>query len=204
VQCKLSLQVMWKWEQKLNNFSSCNANCKLVLHDHLLLKTSKQLSVCIFYQNIHEALSSCNWGSWLRGGAVVVTSGSANIEPLEQGRRMGARRSPEGLCCLEEGNSLDLQGCRGMEPRRPSALPRRDGEALAAAVSARLCARGRRGREMSLVLHLGGGWSELRTAAIPIRGALRLPAAAKTCRPSSTVGGELKRYNPNHLKKKKF
>jgi hypothetical protein len=74
----------------------------------------------------------------------VVTSRSADIEPLEQGRRMGARRSPRGLCCLEEGNGLDLQGWRGIEPRWPSALPRRDGEAPAAAVSARPRARGRR------------------------------------------------------------
>jgi hypothetical protein len=58
------------------------------LHDHLLLKTSKQLTVCIFYQSIHETLSSCISDRWLRGGAVVVTSGSAGIKPLKQGRRM--------------------------------------------------------------------------------------------------------------------
>jgi hypothetical protein len=75
----------------------------------------------------------------------VVTSGSAGIEPLEQGRQMGASWSPGGLCCLEEGNGLDLQGWQGIEPHRPSALPRRDGEAPAAAVSARPRARGRRG-----------------------------------------------------------
>jgi hypothetical protein len=75
----------------------------------------------------------------------VVTSGSAGIEPLEQGRRMGAGRSPGGLCCLEEGNDLDLQGWQGIETRRPSALPRCDGEAPAAAISARPRARGRRG-----------------------------------------------------------
>jgi hypothetical protein len=82
----------------------------------MLLKTSKQLTVCILYQSIHETLSSCNSYRWLRGGAVVVTSGSASIEPLEQGCRMGARRSPGGLCCLEEGNDMDLQGRRGIEP----------------------------------------------------------------------------------------
>jgi hypothetical protein len=75
----------------------------------------------------------------------VVTSRTADIEPFEQGRRMGARRLPGGLCCLEERNGLDLQGWRGIEPRRPSALPRRDGEAPVATVSARPRARGRRG-----------------------------------------------------------
>jgi hypothetical protein len=115
------------------------------LQDHLLLKTSKQLTVCIFYQSIHETLSSCNSDRWLRGGAVVVTSGSAGIEPLKQGCQMGARRSPGGLCCLEEGNGLDLQDWQAIEPRRPSALPRRDGEAPAAAVPARPRARERRG-----------------------------------------------------------
>jgi hypothetical protein len=115
------------------------------LLDHLLLKTSKKLTVYIFYQSIHETLSSCNSDRWLRGGAVVVTSGSTGKEPLEQGRRMGATRSPRGLCSLEEGNGLDLQGWRGIESRRPSALPHRDGEAPATAVSARPRARGRRG-----------------------------------------------------------
>jgi hypothetical protein len=115
------------------------------LQDHLLLKTSKQLTVCIFYQSIHETLSSCSSDRWLRGGAVVVTSGSAGKEPLEQGRRMEARRSPGGLCCLEEGNSMGLQGWRGIEPRRLSALPRRDGEVPATIVSARPRARRRRG-----------------------------------------------------------
>jgi hypothetical protein len=115
------------------------------IQDHLLLKTSKQPTVCILYQSIHETLSSCNSDHWLRGGPVVLTSGSAGIKPPEQGRRMGARWSPGGLCCLEEGNDMDLQGWRGIEPRRPSALPRRDGEVPAAAVSACPRARGRRG-----------------------------------------------------------
>jgi hypothetical protein len=75
----------------------------------------------------------------------VVTSGSFGIESLEQERRMGARRSPRGLCCLEEGNGLNLHDWWGIEQRRPSTLPRRDGEAPATAVSARPRARRRRG-----------------------------------------------------------
>jgi hypothetical protein len=56
------------------------------------------------------------------------------------------------------------------------------------------------------VLYKGGGWPELRIAAIPTRGGLRLPPAVKTCRPPSSNGVELSRYatNPNHTKKKNF
>jgi hypothetical protein len=180
----------------LNNFSSCNANCKPVLHDHLLLKTSKQLSVCIFYQSIHETLSSCNSGSWLRGGAVVVTSESASIEPLEQGRRMGARRLPGGTLLLggrKRPGSAGLAG-NGAAPALSLAPPRRRGTRRRRLRST-VCKR-KKGRERLLVLHLGGGWPELRTAAIPNHGALRLPVAAKTCHLPSAGGGKLKRYKP--------
>jgi hypothetical protein len=58
----------------------------------------------------------------------VLTSGSAGLEPLDRGARweQGGRRAGGrgGLCCSEEGNDLDLQGWRGMEPHWPSALPR--------------------------------------------------------------------------------
>jgi hypothetical protein len=193
VPCKLSLQVMWKWEQRLNNHSSCNANCKSVLHDHMLLKTSKQLSVCIFCQSIHETLSSCNLGSWLRGGAVVVTSGSVGIE---QGRQMGARRSPGGTLLLwgrKQPGSAELAGNGAAPPLGLAAPPLRGTRRRR--LRSTVCKR-KKGRERSLVLHLGGGWPELRTASIATLGALRLPAAAKTCRPPSAGGGELKRYKP--------
>jgi hypothetical protein len=154
------------------------------LQDHLLLKTSKQLTVCIFYQSIHETLSSCNTDRWLRGGAVVVTSGSADIEPLEQGCRMGGRKRL---------GSARLAGNR-TSPALRLAPPRRRGTRRR-----RLCwpaCKRKKGRERSLLLHLGGGWPKLWTAAIPIGGALRLPPAAKTCRPPSAGSGELKRYKP--------
>jgi hypothetical protein len=74
---------------------------------------------------------------------LVVRRGSSGNLWIRQHRAAPAG-APDGskavvggeLCCLEEGNGLDLQGWWGLELRRPSALPHRDGEAPAAVVSA--------------------------------------------------------------------
>jgi hypothetical protein len=145
---------------------------------HLLSKHSWDIIKLQFRELVVRRGSSGNlWIRRHRAARAGAPDGSKAIAEAGGGR-----------CCLKEGNNLDLQGWNGAAPALGLAPPRQRGTRRYRLRST-VCKR-KKGKERSLVLHLGGGWPELQTTAIPTRGALRLPAAANW---SAT--------NPNHIKK---